>query len=115
LPIYAQWKWNEKTETFLLIFHLDPARLDADGHKPNLRIREMNFSDFPESDKIEFYVPCRHYSKFSEGKNRNVVTWAPSPVETGLLQELLSYANIINGFKLPIKLELRQKLEVAVW
>jgi hypothetical protein len=47
-------------------------------------------------------------------KKRTVLTWAPSHPETALLSELLHWANIINGFKLPIKLSLRRFLEIML-
>lgn len=42
------------------------------------------------------------------------ITWSPSHLELGLLSELLSYANMINGFKEGRKRELRKRLEIAV-
>lgn len=42
------------------------------------------------------------------------MTWAPSHVELGLLNELLRYANIIDGLNIQQKRELRRKLEIMV-
>ena len=110
MPIYAQWKWIEKTQTFLLVLHFDD-----DYSEQNLRTREMNFSDPRGKDKLRFYVPEDVISEetFPDAKKRTVVTWAPSHIEAGHLLELLSCANIINGFKLPLKIALRPKLEIG--
>jgi len=83
MPIFARWKWQEKTKSYLLIF-----RFIDDFSKPNLRIKTH-----PKSHKA-------------------YVTWAPTHIELGLLSELLGYANIINGFSETAKRELRKKLEV---
>ena len=93
MPILVQWKWQENTKTFLVIFHFDD-----DFSKTNLRTRRMTFrgKDF----SFQMYIPeDLSSSKYIEPHNiRTVVTWAPSHIETGLLSEVLSYANIINGF-----------------
>lgn len=126
MPIFIQWKWQEKTETFLLILHFD-----ADGSKPNLRNRNMAFwssKDIEGERELgrndAYYFPAKHREFFQRAlcmramgdvsaiTTRNVQTWAPTHVELGLMQELLSYANIINGFKIGIREELRKKLEV---
>jgi hypothetical protein len=108
LPIYAQWKWVEKTQTFLLVLHLD-----ADGSKPNLRSREMTFSKPSRIRKMFWYEPFESYKREEDldFKKRTVLTWAPTHVEAGLLSELLGYANIINCLKSITKEELRPKLE----
>lgn len=74
-----------------MIFHLYDDYL-----KPNIRLKTKTFKD----EKSEFESPT--------------ITWAPSHLESGLLSELLSYANIINGLKEGGKRELRRDLEVAV-
>jgi hypothetical protein len=109
MPIFIQWKWQEHTQTFLLIIHFD-----ADGSKPNLRKREMFFSPnngaplrlcFP-FDWVYKDEKCSTYMK------RSVTTWAPTHVEIGLLSELLAYANIINGLKPWKREELKSGLDV---
>ena len=88
MPILVQWKWKERTKTFLVIF-----RFIDDFSKPNLRV------------KI--------YSSYgANAPARADMTWAPSHVELGLLSELLGYANIIDGLSGDVKTELRKKLEI---
>jgi len=91
MPILVQWKWNERTKSFLVIFHFYD-----DYSKPNIRLKKKTFKD----EGVEFERPT--------------ITWAPSHPELGLLSELLSYANIINGLKEAKKRELRTDLEIAV-
>jgi hypothetical protein len=81
----------ERTKSFLVIFHLYDDRSE-----PNIRLMKKTFKD----EMSEFERPT--------------ITWAPSHLESGLLGELLSYANIINGLKEGGKRELRRDLEVAV-
>jgi len=91
MPILVQWKWVERTKTFLVIFHLYD-----DYSRPNIRLNKKTFKD----EGVEFERPT--------------ITWSPSHPELGLLSELLSYANIINGLKETEKRKLRRDLEIAV-
>jgi len=91
MPILVQWKWKEKTKSFLVIFHFYD-----DYSKPNIRFKKKKFKD----EKSEFERP--------------MITWAPSHPELGLLSELLSYANIVNGLKETEKRELRKDLQIAL-
>jgi len=91
MPIFVQWKWQERTNSFLVIFHLYD-----DYSRTNLRLTKKTLCD----GESEFERPT--------------ITWAPSHLELGLLNELLSYANIVNGFKEVKKKELRRDLEIAV-
>ena len=91
MPVLVQWKWMERTKSFLVIFHFYD-----DYSKPNIRFKKKKFKD----EKVEFERPT--------------ITWAPSHPELGLLSELLSYANMINGLKETEKRELRRDLEIAV-
>jgi len=88
MPIFVQWKWMH-TKTFLVIFHF----ID-DYSKPNLRTKTIPFKnqDNPEVKTTE-------------------MTWAPSHVEVGLLSDLLSYVNIINGLSETEKWRLKYKLQ----
>jgi len=90
MPIFVQWEWQERTKTFLVIFHFYD-----DYSKPNIRLKKKTFKD----EGLEF--------------ERSTITWAPSHPELGLLSELLSYANIVNGLKLIEKRKLRHDLEIA--
>jgi len=91
MPIFVQWKWKERTKSFLVIFHFHD-----DYSKPNIRFKKKKFKD----ESLEFERPT--------------ITWAPSHPELGLLSELLTYANIINGLKEMEKRELRRDLEIVV-
>lgn len=89
MPILVQWKWQERTKSFLVIFHFFD-----DYSSPNLRIRKK--------------------SGFWEGlypQKEAWMTWAPSHVELGMLGELLRYANIVDGLKESEKRRLRDVLE----
>ncbi len=91
IPILVQWKWQERTKTFLVIFHLYD-----DYSEKNVRFRRLSYRN-------KEYV-----------FDRPTITWSPSHPETARVSEILSYANIINGFKEKEKRELRSDLEVAV-
>jgi hypothetical protein len=108
----------EKTKTFLLLMHLD-----ADGSKSNLRKREMRFKETSD-DFLHLYFPYRSSRQSNESVNpeirneeqstkRTVITWAPTHIETGLLAELLCYANIINGLKLGQREALKTQLDIV--
>jgi len=89
MPILVQWKWIERTKTFLVIFHF------FDNYSnPNLRIRK-------KSGHWEILYP----------QKKAWMSWAPSHVELGLLGELLRYANIVDGLKEFEKRKLRNVLE----
>lgn len=105
MPILVQWKWKEKTKSFLVIFHFFD-----DYSKPNLRVKKMRFEG---SEPPYIYVPQDFSSTTGRSiKTRPVMTWAPSHVETGLLGELLRYANVVGGLNEAEKKKLRRKLEV---
>lgn len=91
MPIYVQWDWQEKTKTFLVIFHFFD-----DFSDPNLRIKRQE-----KVFKVMRFKPeCKAW-----------MTWAPSHVELGLMGELLRYANIVDGLSECIKRKLRNLLE----
>lgn len=118
MTIFVQWKWQETTQTFLMILHLD-----ADWSKSNLRKKEMCFYTTPNNFLHLYFpsVPYQHMNgvakseiwKEGQTKKRTVTTWAPSHIEIGFLAELLCYANIINGFKLWQREALKTKLDVS--
>ena len=128
MPIYVQWKWIDRTQTYLLILHFD-----SDGSEPNLRNRDMAFkSSLCPRDNMKLYYPSEPpmgICKWSEAEERKlqteieegistvrkriVTTWAPSHIEIGLMGELLSYANRVNGLKQECRLALRTKLDIA--
>jgi len=98
--VFVQWKWNEKTKSFLVIFHF----LD-DYTRPNLRLKRVKIN-IVDGAKVIFPV----FVEKVGGTESSIMTWAPSHIELGLLSELLSYANIINGLKEKEKRELKRKL-----
>ena len=91
MPIYIQWDWKEKTRTFLVVFHFFD-----DFSAPNLRATMEEVIEFKDKTKKTPYL-----------------TWAPSHYELGLFSDVLSCANIINGFnygqKIRIKILLQNK------
>ena len=96
MPVLVQWKWQENTKTYLVIFHF----LD-DFSAPNLRMTKVSLSKGKYGDKEIVY----------RSPDATIMTWAPSHPELGLLSEVLSYANIINGLDYDKKLEIRDFLE----
>lgn len=81
MPVFVEWKWIEKTETFLAVFHFWD-----DGNKQNLRMRteEWGFETCvyigEEDAPKEGFVPIitlpgfiREYPKFDA-----YLSWAPS-------------------------------------
>jgi hypothetical protein len=94
MPIFIQWKWEEETTTFLVIFHFFD-----DYIKTNIRFRKKRLES--ESDKRVYqYYPINHGRKsVRPAQFKSVMTWSPSHLELALLSDLLSYANIINGMK----------------
>lgn len=96
MPVFVEWKWQERTKSFLVIFHFYD-----DFSKPNLRIRR-----FAKGNRLMFSEPLK--AIFTK---EAWMTWAPSHVEMALLTELLSYANMINGLKEKEKRELKKSLE----
>jgi len=105
MPIFVQWKWMERTKSFLVIFHFHD-----DGSKPNLRYR----TKLLQGRRSPYLYTSEGAPLISpeSGEIRTVMTWAPSHPEIGLFSELLSYANIINGFKETEKRKFRNKLEL---
>jgi hypothetical protein len=113
MPIFAEWKWVENTETFLVIFHFWD-----DKRKTNLRMRteEDAFESVacnPEAEQGSAFVPVITYPSESE-TSREYLTWAPSHPEFCFLTEILTYANLINGLKPKKKRKIRPYLEGKV-
>jgi len=95
MPVFVEWKWQERFKSFLVIFHFYD-----DFSRPNLRVRKY--------EKGHLFM-ARHSKVLSAKKAW--MTWAPSHPELALITELISYANRINGLKEFEKGELRVKLE----
>lgn len=95
MPIFVQWKWKEKTKTFLLIFHFYD-----DFSKSNLRIKKC------EKGRLIMLTPSEIFSPLKAW-----MTWSPSHLEMALLTQLLAYANVINGLKKDEKNQIKIDLE----
>lgn len=96
MPIFVEWEWKKGTESLLAIFHFYD-----DFSKPNLRLMKYDKGRLAViSSPIGYLEPKKAW-----------MTWAPSHPEMGLLMELLSYANIINGLKPTEKRKLWIELE----
>jgi len=111
MPILVQWKWQEKSKSFLVIFHFYD-----NFSKPNLRCkmeRIVNRDVISVQHGINFrhatkkLVHPRVYDKFDTSIPKPVITWAPSHVELGYLGEVLRFANIIDGLEKSQKESLR--------
>jgi hypothetical protein len=113
LPILIQWKWEEKSKSFLVIFYFYD-----NFSKPNLRFAERNLSHFKDLPEAQFFNLSSENEIQSEGKSKPIktqlMTWAPSHRELALLSDLLHYANMINGLPETIRRDLRFDLEVFV-
>jgi len=114
MPVFVEWKWVEKTGTFLAIFHFWD-----DGEKENLRMRvketgfeTLAWADYENISKKEFTsVMTVPFCGLTYPRTNAYLSWAPSHAEFCLLTEVLTYANLINGFKPPNRRKLRSKLQ----
>lgn len=98
MPVFVEWRWQETTNSFLVIFHFYD-----DFSKPNLRITKSH-------KKRGSFIQHFTQSNFIVA-NEAWMTWSPSHPEITLLSELLSYANIINGLKEYERRKLKPQLE----
>jgi len=103
MPVFVEWRWKEQTKSFLVIFHFYD-----DFSSPNLRIKKYEKGTI--AIQIKSPYPEDPYS-WSIEPRKVWMTWAPSHPELGLLMELLSYANIINGLKETEKRKLKIELQ----
>ncbi len=91
VPVFVEWQWKEKTKTFLVVFHFYD-----DFSRTNLRVNPT-----PEKNRLTLftYVGGEDF-EFDDVETKGAwLTWSPSHVDLALLMELLTYSNIINGFK----------------
>lgn len=111
MPILVQWKWQENTKSFLVIFHFYD-----DFSKTNLRCnleRIVNRNIISVQKGVNFkyaidkLISPSKYDHFDTATPKPVVTWAPSHPELGYLAEILRYANIIDGFDETKKQDIR--------
>lgn len=96
MPIFVEWKWEERAQSLLAIFHFYD-----DFSKPNLRLLDSNKAG----------EPMHYVGKNVTTAERPWVTWAPSHTDMALLMQMLCYANIINGLKPAEKREIWIELE----
>ena len=84
MPILVQWKWKERTKSFLVIFHFYD-----DYSKPNLRLKKRKFisrTTYYEWRQL-FYLPINEPLDIEIIKDKDrefqkpVMTWAPSHPE----------------------------------
>lgn len=105
MPILVQWKWQEKTKTFLVIFHFYD-----DFSKPNLRLKKriLDGVDTFQTKQFSTYpVTERNRNAPKEWKiEKPILTWAPSHIDLALLSDLLTFANIVNGLPDDVKRDL---------
>jgi len=101
MPILVQWKWQNRTKSFLVIFHFYD-----DFSKSNLRFKMERIVDksvVSVQSGVDFRSAIRRFvhpssiEAFDKSITKPIMTWAPSHVELGYLGEVLRYANIIDG------------------
>jgi len=96
MPIFIEWKWEERGQSLLAIFHFYD-----DFSRSNLRLMD--------SDKAEEAGICTTENLIMA--ERPWISWAPSHTDMALLMQMLCYANIINGLKPSEKKKLWFELE----
>jgi len=102
VPVFVEWRWKEKTKTFLVIFHFYD-----DFSKTNLRVNST-----PEKNRLTLFTFVGGDDFLNDVETKGAwLTWSPSHVDLALLMELLTYSNIINGFKEAKKRQLIKHLE----
>ena len=102
MPVFVEWRWKEKTKTFLVIFHFYD-----DFSRPNLRVNST-----PEKNHLTLFTIVGGDDWLKDVETKGAwLTWSPSHVDLALLTELLTYSNIINGFKEAKKRQLIKRLE----
>ncbi|NIO37364.1 hypothetical protein GTO27_06630 [Candidatus Bathyarchaeota archaeon] len=112
MPIFVEWKWQERTKTFLTVFHFWD-----NGEEANLRVRieEEGFEFMaPEGEKRKEFVQLLglpYHGDLAYPETNAYLSWAPSHPEFCFLTELLTYANLINGMKPILRRNFRAKLE----
>jgi hypothetical protein len=114
MPILVQWKYQEKTKTFLVIFYFYD-----DGSSSNLRFgtielkRGRQYADMKLGDSITLANKSVFGIPEDKMSVKPMMNWAPSHVELGYLSEVLRYANIIDGLSEIEKENLRLDLEYS--
>jgi hypothetical protein len=119
MPIFVEWKWIERTQTLLVVFHFWD-----NNQKENLRMRikEYDYEQIADADwekessasddEFTSIVTCPEAS-FGQKypKTGAYLSWAPSHPEFCLLTEVLTYANLINGLRPHLRRKIREKLQ----
>ena len=102
MPVFVEWRWKEETKTFLVVFHFYD-----DFSRTNLRVNST-----PEKNQLTLFTYVGGDDFLNDVETKGAwLTWSPSHVDLALLMELLTYSNIINGFKEAKKRLLIQHLE----
>lgn len=102
MPVFVEWRWKEETKTFLVIFHFYD-----DFSRTNLRVNST-----PEKNRLTLFKFVGGDDPFDPVETKGAwLTWSPSHVDLALVVELLTYSNIINGFKEARKRSLIEHLE----
>jgi hypothetical protein len=102
VPVFVEWRWKEKTKTFLVVFHFYD-----DFSRTNLRVNST-----PEKNHLTLFTFVGGDDFLNDVETKGAwLTWSPSHVDLALLMELLTYSNIINGFKEAKKRSLIKHLE----
>lgn len=99
MPVFIEWKWKEKTKTYLVVFHF----ID-DFSSSNLRLEEQRETTIFFTDSV-FTPPQK------KTVEKPWISWAPSHTEIGVLMDVLRYANIIDGLHYDDKKKLKPYLE----
>jgi hypothetical protein len=102
MPVFVEWRWKEETKTFLVVFHFYD-----DFSRTNLRVNST-----PEKNRLTLFTFVGGDDFLNDVETKGAwLTWSPSHVDLALLMELLTYSNIINGFKEAKKRLLIEHLE----
>ena len=99
MPILVEWKWIEKTETFLVVFHFWD---DREEENLRMRIVEEGFETlasvlasgegtFGEGEENTVAVETAPYYQLSYPETKAYLSWAPSHAQFCLLTEVLPY------------------------
>ena len=93
MPILVQWKWKERTKSYLVIFHFYD-----DYSKTNLRLKKRKFIATTGWRPLFYFPVDREVSQrleheTMEDKDREfekpVITWAPSHLESDIWAKFL--------------------------
>ncbi len=116
MAIFVEWKWIEKTQTLLAVFHF----WDSGKENLRMRIKEEDFETIAFTELDESSITDKDFAYIFTIPNGNYprtnayLSWAPSHAEFCLLTEILTYANLINGLKLNERIKVKECLQGRV-